>query len=118
MTVAAALPSPPTYVTSKRIVALKVRGRYDAALARQSDPGVIATVTDSGRVALRHATVTYAREVRKTFLAQMSKAQISGMEESCRRIGEALKDSEVTGSLVNLSTRRARHRGPLRGSNT
>lgn len=114
---AAALPSPPTHVTRKvrRLEGQELVHRGVSPVDRR---GVIATITDRGRALGEQAMVTYAREVRKIFLGQMSHAQISAMEDRCHRIAEALKESEAAANLVHFSTRRARHPGPLRGPKT
>jgi DNA-binding MarR family transcriptional regulator len=111
---AAALPSPPTHVTRK-IRRLEARGLVRRAVSPTDRRGVIASITDEGRTVVEQGMVTYAGEVRKIFLSQMSPAGVAAMEDRCRRIGEALKDSEAAANLVPLSTRRARHPGPLRG---
>ncbi len=53
--------------------------------------GVLATITDEGREALRAASSTYGDGVRVHFLSRLSRPQTTGMGESCRRIGVALK---------------------------
>lgn len=113
---AVALPSPPTHVTRK-VRRLESQELVQRGVSPTDRRGVIATITDKGRMVAQQAMVTYAREVRKVFLAQMSQAQVTAMEDRCHRIAEALKDSEATANLVHLSTRRARHPGPLRKPN-
>lgn len=113
---AAALPSPPTHVTRK-VRRLEGQDLVRRCVSPTDRRGVIATITEKGRMVAEHAMVTYAQEVRKIFLSQMSQAQVASMEDRCHRIAEALKDSEATANLVHLSTRRARHPGPLRGKN-
>jgi DNA-binding MarR family transcriptional regulator len=62
---------------------------------RHSSPddgrGVVACITDDGRVALAAAMVTYGQGVRTHFLKKLSRPQVAALGESCRRIGAALK---------------------------
>src|SRR3954451_11094535 len=61
--------------------------------------GVLATITDDGRDALRVAMSTYGDGVRAHFLSRLSRPQTAGLGENCRRIGVALK-AEVTPARV------------------
>jgi DNA-binding MarR family transcriptional regulator len=53
--------------------------------------GVLATITDEGRLVVKEAMVTYAAGVRGHFLDQLSRPQMAAMGESCRRISTELK---------------------------
>lgn len=111
---ATALPSPPTRVT-RRIRRLETQELVRRDVSPDDRRGVIATITDKGRMVVDQAMVTYAREVRKVFLAQMSQAQVTAMEDRCRRIAKAVKQSEASANLIHLAPRRPRRPGALRG---
>lgn len=53
--------------------------------------GVLATITDEGRRQLAGAMVTYGQGVRTHFTGKLSRAQVTAIGESCRRVGIALK---------------------------
>jgi DNA-binding MarR family transcriptional regulator len=57
--------------------------------------GVLATITDDGREALRSAMSTYGDGVRTHFLSPMSRTQTAAMGDSCRRIGVALRSNDT-----------------------
>ena len=57
--------------------------------------GVLATITDDGRAALRSAMSTYSDGVRTHFLNRLSRTQTAAMGENCRRIGVALRSQEM-----------------------
>lgn len=113
---AIALPSPPTRVTRK-VRRLEGEELVQRGVSPDDRRGVTATITDKGRVRVDQAVVTYASEVRRIFLGQMSQAQITAVEDRCSRIGQALKESEATADLVHLWTRRPRSVAPARGRN-
>jgi hypothetical protein len=52
---------------------------------------VAATITDEGRAVAEEATVSYAQEVRASFIGRLSRSQIAAMGNGCRRITESLK---------------------------
>jgi DNA-binding MarR family transcriptional regulator len=56
--------------------------------------GVITSITREGRARVKPAAWTYTREIRRHYFDQMSRQQMIAFGESCRRIGEALNDSE------------------------
>src|ERR1700752_3390582 len=57
---------------------------------RQASPddgrGVVATITDQGRLAVSRAMTTYGLTVKKHFLGQLSRPQVAALGENCRRI--------------------------------
>src|SRR3954447_15764197 len=61
--------------------------------------GVLALITDDGRMRLKEAMVTYVGGVRAHFLGRLSRAQVSAIGENCRRIGLALKADATPGRL-------------------
>ena len=61
--------------------------------------GVLASITDHGRIAVEEAMVTYANGVRDLYLGPLTRPQMSGMGENCRRISAALKDSAPASKL-------------------
>jgi DNA-binding MarR family transcriptional regulator len=61
--------------------------------------GVLATITDDGRVAVREAMLTYGQGVRAHFLGRLSRPQIAAMGENCRRISVGLKSGEPPAKL-------------------
>lgn len=89
---AEALPSLPSRLT-RQIRRLEVQGLVRREASRDDRRGVVATITDDGRSAVRQAMVTYADGVRAHFLEQLSRAQITAMGENCRRISVALRPS-------------------------
>lgn len=113
---ATALPSPPTRVTRK-VRRLEGEELVHRGVSPEDRRGVVATITDKGRMRVDHALVTYASEVRRIFLGQMSQAQVAAMEDRCRRIGKGLKTSNATTNLVQLSSRRPRRPTPRWGQN-
>jgi DNA-binding MarR family transcriptional regulator len=53
--------------------------------------GVLAMITDDGRMRVRDAMVTYGEGVRAHFLGRLSRPQIAAIGENCRRISVGLK---------------------------
>lgn len=87
---AEALPSLPSRLT-RQIGRLEAQGLVRREASRDDRRGVVATITDDGRAAVREAMVTYAQCVRTYFLDQLSRAQITAMGENCRRISAVLR---------------------------
>ena len=91
---AEALMSLPSRVT-RQIRRLETQG-----LVRPEDGrGVLAGITEEGRVAVRGAMATYGQGVRAHFLGRLSRAQIAAMGENCRRISVALKADTPSAKL-------------------
>jgi DNA-binding MarR family transcriptional regulator len=62
---------------------------------RESSPddgrGVVAAITDEGRMMVDRAMVTYGLCVKAHFLDQLSRPQVTALGENCRRINAGLK---------------------------
>jgi DNA-binding MarR family transcriptional regulator len=87
---AEALPSLPSRLT-RQIRRLELHDLVRREASRDDRRGVMATITDNGRAAVRQAMVTYAEGVRTFFLDQLSAAQITAMGDNCQRISAALR---------------------------
>ena len=61
--------------------------------------GVLATITEDGRSAVRQAMLTYGQAVRAHFLERLSRPQLAAMGENCRRISTALKTTSPPAKL-------------------
>lgn len=85
------LMSLPSRVT-RQIRRLEVQHLVTRGASPDDGRGVIAAITDDGRVAVREAMVTYGEGVRAHFLGRLSRPQIAAMGENCRRISTALKN--------------------------
>lgn len=88
----------PSRVT-RQIRRLEANGLVSRTASPEDGRGVLATITDSGRDAVRRAMVTYAQAVRVHFLDQLSRTQLAAMGDNCRRIGSALKRPEGPAAL-------------------
>lgn len=87
---AEALMSLPSRVT-RQIRRLESQGLVRRAASPDDGRGVVATITDDGRTAVKEAMVTYGEGVRTYFLGHLSRPQIAAMGENCRRISTALQ---------------------------
>ena len=92
---AEALMSLPSRVT-RQIRRLEGQGLVRRAASPEDGRGVLATITDDGRDAVKKAMATYCQGVRTHFLGQLSRPQIAAMGENCRRISSALKGSATS----------------------
>ncbi len=77
-------------------VTRQIRRLEDAGLVeREASPedgrGVLANITDAGRLSVVEAMATYAEEVQRHYLGPLTRPQMSAMGENCRRITSALK---------------------------
>lgn len=76
---------------TKRIRRLERRG----LVRREPNPadrrGVVAVITDDGRVLKRQAVATYGRGVRTHLVGTLSRRQLTTVEETCRRINAGLE---------------------------
>lgn len=88
-----ALPALPSRLT-RQIRRLEGHGLVRRGISPDDGRGVLATITDEGRVRAEEAVVTYAHDVRTNFLGQLSRPQIAAMEDNCQRISTALKRPE------------------------
>lgn len=80
----------PSRVT-RQIRRLESNGLVHRQACSDDGRGVLAHITDEGRVQVREAMRSYSEEVRTHFLSQLSRPQMSAMAESCRRISTAVK---------------------------
>lgn len=87
---AEALPSLPSRLT-RQIRRLEMQGFVRREASRDDRRGVMATITEDGRAAVRQAMVTYAQGVQTYFLGQLSRAQITAVGDNCRRISAGLR---------------------------
>ena len=77
------LMSLPSRVT-RQIRRLEVQGLVRRGASPDDGRGVLATITDDGRLQVRQAMVTYGH-------GKLSRPQIAAMGENCRRISVGLK---------------------------
>jgi DNA-binding MarR family transcriptional regulator len=61
--------------------------------------GVVACITDDGHRVLAEAMVTYGQGVRSHFISKLSRAQVTAVGVSCRRVGDALKAEDAPARL-------------------
>ncbi len=92
------LMSLPSRVT-RQIRRLEQQGLVRRGASPDDGRGVLATITDDGRVAVREAMVTYGQGVREHFLCRLSRPQIAAMGENCRRVSVALKTAAPPAKL-------------------
>jgi DNA-binding MarR family transcriptional regulator len=84
------LMSLPSRVT-RQIRRLEVQNLVQRGASPDDGRGVLATITDDGRVLVRQAMATYGEGVRDHFLGKLSRPQIAAMGENCRRISAGLR---------------------------
>ncbi|MFV1363481.1 MarR family transcriptional regulator [Mycolicibacterium elephantis] len=84
------LMSLPSRVT-RQIRRLELQGLVRRGASPDDGRGVLATITDEGRAAVREALKTYGEGVRMHFLGRLTRPQVAAMGENCRRISVALK---------------------------
>jgi DNA-binding MarR family transcriptional regulator len=84
------LMSLPSRVT-RQIRRLENQGLVRREASPDDGRGVLATITDEGRMAVDQAMVTYGQCVKAHFLSQLSRPQVAALGENCRRINAALK---------------------------
>ncbi|HPY26183.1 MAG TPA: MarR family transcriptional regulator [Mycobacterium sp.] len=82
----------PSRVT-RQIRRLESSGLVQREASPDDGRGVLASITDQGRVIVEEAMVTYANGVRELYLGPLTRPQMSGMGENCRRISAALKNN-------------------------
>ena len=95
---AEALASLPSRLT-RQIGRLEAQGLVRRGVSPDDRRGVVASITEDGRIVARRAMVTYAQAVRSHYLGQLSRAQMAAMGENCRRISTALKRSDRAARL-------------------
>ena len=84
------LMSLPSRVT-RQIRRLEVQGLVSREASPDDGRGVVATITDEGRMAVDRAMITYGLCVKANFLGQLSRPQVAALGENCRRINAGLK---------------------------
>ena len=84
------LMSLPSRVT-RQIRRLETAGLVRREASPDDGRGVVATITDEGRMAVTQAMVTYGVCVKAHFLGQLSRPQVAALGENCRRINAGLK---------------------------
>jgi DNA-binding MarR family transcriptional regulator len=84
------LMSLPSRVT-RQIRRLEAQGFVRREASPDDGRGVLAAITEEGRVAVGEAMVTYAQCVRTHFLGQLTRPQVAAIGENCRRINAGLK---------------------------
>jgi DNA-binding MarR family transcriptional regulator len=92
------LMSLPSRVT-RQIRRLELQGLVRRGASPDDGRGVLASITDEGRTAVRQAMVTYGDGVRAHFLGRLSRPQIAAMGENCRRVSVALKTAAPPAKL-------------------
>jgi DNA-binding MarR family transcriptional regulator len=84
------LMSLPSRIT-RQIRRLEAQGLVRREASPDDGRGVLATITEEGRAAVREAMVTYGQCVRLHFLGQLTRPQVAALGENCRRINAGLK---------------------------
>jgi len=79
---------------TEQIRRMELQGLVRRTPSTNDGRGVITSITREGRARVKPAARTYTQEIRKHYFDQMSRQQMISFGESCRRIGDALKDSE------------------------
>jgi DNA-binding MarR family transcriptional regulator len=95
---AEALMSLPSRVT-RQIRRLEVQGLVRRVASPDDGRGVLASITDDGRLLVRQAMATYAHGVRENFLGKLSRPQIAAMGENCRRISVGLRGTPAAAKV-------------------
>ncbi len=80
----------PSRVT-RQIRRLETAGLVRREASPDDGRGVLAGITEDGRAIVEEALVTYANAVREHYLGPLTRPQMSGMGENCRRISAALR---------------------------
>ena len=89
------LMSLPSRVT-RQIRRLESQGLVRREASPDDGRGVLAAITDEGRLAIKRAMVTYSQCVKVHFLTHLSRPQVAALGENCRRINAGLKVSPPT----------------------
>lgn len=80
----------PSRVT-RQIRRLELAGLVCREASPEDGRGVLATITDRGRDEVSVAMVTYADAVRQRFVDPLTRQQMAGLGENCRRISAAMR---------------------------
>jgi DNA-binding MarR family transcriptional regulator len=89
------LMSLPSRVT-RQIRRLEGQGLVRREASPDDGRGVLAAITDEGRMAVKRAMVTYSQCVKAHFLSHLSRPQLAALGETCRRINAGLKVAPPT----------------------
>ncbi|OBI81321.1 MarR family winged helix-turn-helix transcriptional regulator [Mycobacterium sp. E740] len=92
------LMSLPSRVT-RQIRRLELQGLVRRDASPDDGRGVLACITEDGRLAVRQAMTTYGEGVRAHFLDRLSRPQVAAMGENCRRISVSLKNGHAKAKL-------------------
>jgi DNA-binding MarR family transcriptional regulator len=84
------LMSLPSRIT-RQIRRLEVQGLVQREASPDDGRGVLASITDEGRAAVKDAMITYGQSIRLHFLGQLTRPQVAAIGENCRRINVGLK---------------------------
>lgn len=84
---------------SQQVGRLEKQGLVRRDRSSQDRRVVIARITPQGRLRLQTALRTYARELRKHFLAPLSRQQMTAVGAAARKVSDALKESGQTPGL-------------------
>lgn len=93
-----ALMSLPSRVT-RQIRRLEMQNLVSRGASPDDGRGVLASITEEGRAAVRLAMVTYGDGVRAHFLGRLTRPQVAALGENCRRISVALKSDAPPAKL-------------------
>ena len=85
-----ALMSLPSRVT-RQMRRLESQGFVRREASPDDGRGVLATITDEGRMAVNQAMITYGLCVKAQFFSQLSRPQAAALGENCRRINTGLR---------------------------
>ncbi|ANW67564.1 hypothetical protein BCA37_08780 [Mycobacterium sp. djl-10] len=72
---------------TQQVARMEGAGLVVRSVSPQDRRGVVASITDAGRVRLGPALDTYARVVRSHFLDPVTRRQMTSIGDSCRRVG-------------------------------
>lgn len=89
------LMSLPSRVT-RQIRRLESQGLVRREASPDDGRGVLAAITDEGRMAVKRAMVTYSQCVKAHFLSHLSRPQVAALGENCRRINSGMKVTPPT----------------------
>jgi DNA-binding MarR family transcriptional regulator len=85
-----ALMSLPSRVT-RQIHRLETQGLVRRTSSPDDGRGVLATISPEGRQLLADAMVTYGGGIQEHFVAKLSRAQVTALGGSCRRVNDGLR---------------------------
>ncbi|MBV8929465.1 MAG: MarR family transcriptional regulator [Mycobacteriaceae bacterium] len=77
--------------STRQIRRLEAAGLVQREASPDDGRGVLASITEDGRAAVREAMVTYGQAIRQHFLGQLTRPQVAAIGENCRRINAGLR---------------------------